>query len=384
MRLTATIKREGKVWGHSNCITTVGSLGQGVGSQCITTVGSLGQGVGSQCITTVGNLGHGVGSQCITTVGNLGQGVGSQCIRTVGKLEGRSPSRRSSAAVSTASLALQWLTTLLGFRLLILRMTSEFSYEPSVVSRSRLSDTAILKYSRKLSGGLIVRVVSVVCMSLYVFRYLAQGKIDAVPGQKVPPSTLGVHPGRHRLVRNRCHRAPDHCPPLSGQGSEGLGNRVAVLLLLSPHRQLVDTLFTYPALGVAVYCFQCYCFACVVSQYQELSEGRGTYEFLYKPRRRQHLSQPLADGDLYSPPYWAQLPPYSKVDLHKEFNPPGYEEAADQSHAAYDNPAFVTASSASLSASLQSCRGQQQGQGQAITPGDVACPAPSHRPRAER
>lgn len=50
--------------------------------------------------------------------------------------------------------------------------------------------------------------------------------------------------------------------------------------------KVVDTLFTYPALGVAVYCFQCYCFACVVSQYQELSEGRGTYEFLYKPVSR--------------------------------------------------------------------------------------------------
>ena len=39
---------------------------------------------------------------------------------------------------------------------------------------------------------------------------------------------------------------------------------------------------------------QCYCFACVVSQYQELSEGRGTYDFLYKPVR------PLCEACLHA------------------------------------------------------------------------------------
>lgn len=34
---------------------------------------------------------------------------------------------------------------------------------------------------------------------------------------------------------------------------------------------------------ISIFVFQCYAFACVVSQYQELSEGRGTYEYLYKP-----------------------------------------------------------------------------------------------------
>ena len=28
--------------------------------------------------------------------------------------------------------------------------------------------------------------------------------------------------------------------------------------------------------------FQCYCFTCVVSQYQELADGRGTYDYFYK------------------------------------------------------------------------------------------------------
>ncbi|XP_025087389.1 uncharacterized protein LOC112560041 [Pomacea canaliculata] len=237
-------------------------------------------------------------------------------------------------------------------------------------------------------------VVSVVCMSLYVFRYLAQGKIDAVPEYKgiVYPGfvlytvmigvSLVMLPGVYMDKRFLL------LPWVYTLVVIVLYETGAIALLTTVHLSQDKVLRAWEIGSLCFYCFRlianCYCFACVVSQYQELSEGRGTYEFLYKPRRRQHLSQPLADGDLYSPPYWAQLPPYSKVDLHKEFNPPGYEEAADQSHAAYDNPAFVTASSASLSASLQSCRGQQQGQGQAITPGDVACPAPSHRPRAER
>ncbi|CAC5381743.1 unnamed protein product [Mytilus coruscus] len=61
----------------------------------------------------------------------------------------------------------------------------------------------------------------------------------------------------------------------------------SVALLPTVHMEREKTLHAWEIIWVFFYCFKlianCYCFACVVSQYQELSEGRGTYEYLYKP-----------------------------------------------------------------------------------------------------
>ena len=89
--------------------------------------------------------------------------------------------------------------------------------------------------------------------------------------------------------------------------TECMGNSVDVLLLFKTHCKRKfwcwtlfpwkQSHFSVALIAAAVDCisdwppglfWQCYCFACVVSQYQELSEGRGTYEYLYKPVS-QHL-----------------------------------------------------------------------------------------------
>lgn len=72
-----------------------------------------------------------------------------------------------------------------------------------------------------------------------------------------------------------------------------------------------------------------YCFLCVISQYQELTAGRGTYEYLYKQRRqrlpRSSVFQITNDAQLQMHP-----PPYSSLprgvslsrDLPPDLPPP--------------------------------------------------------------
>ncbi|XP_056012737.1 uncharacterized protein LOC130052287 isoform X2 [Ostrea edulis] len=111
------------------------------------------------------------------------------------------------------------------------------------------------------------------------------------------------------------------------------GLMIAASLVLIPGVQL--TLNAWEIVWMFFYCFKlianCYCFACVVSQYQELSEGRGTYEYLYKPRNRRSLGRAREfDIDTFELPFGIHLPPYTETDPCKELNPPLYDHLYPQ------------------------------------------------------
>lgn len=70
--------------------------------------------------------------------------------------------------------------------------------------------------------------------------------------------------------------------------------------------------------------------------------------FFLSQNRRRRESLPVADGDIYYPPYGVQLPNYTEINSHKDFNPPDYENIS----VVYDNPAFCTSSSGTLDGCL--------------------------------
>ncbi|KAL8581011.1 hypothetical protein ACOMHN_048045 [Nucella lapillus] len=197
-------------------------------------------------------------------------------------------------------------------------------------------------------------VISVVCVSFYVFRYLALGEIETAVEYKgiVYPGFVlytvmigvslimlpGVYMDRKLLL----------LPWVYTLVVTVLYETGAIALLTTVHLSRDKILKGWEISALCFYTFRllanCYCFACVVSQYQELSEGRGTYDYLYKPRRRRLPHHPVADGDVYYPPYGAQLPPYSENNPHKSFSPPEYDKLS----IIYDNPAFCTESSGTL------------------------------------
>lgn len=201
-------------------------------------------------------------------------------------------------------------------------------------------------------------VVSVVCVSFYVFRYLALGEIEKAieykgivyPGFVLYTIMIGVSlfmlPGVYMDKKYLL------LPWVYTLVVTVLYETGAIALLTTVHLSEDKMLKGWEIAALCFYCFRlltnCYCFACVVSQYQELSEGRGTYDYLYKPRRRRRLAPPLADGDVYHPPCGAQLPPYSEANPHKNYNPPDYENIT----IVYDNPAFCTSTSGTLSGCL--------------------------------
>ncbi|XP_076467883.1 uncharacterized protein LOC143298801 [Babylonia areolata] len=197
-------------------------------------------------------------------------------------------------------------------------------------------------------------VISVVCVSFYVFRYLALGEIETAveykgivyPGFVVYTVMIGVSlimlPGVYM------DRKLLLLPWVYTLVVTVLYETGAIALLTTVHLSHDKILKGWEISALCFYTFRllanCYCFACVVSQYQELTEGRGTYDYLYKPRRRRLPHPPLADGDIYYPPYGAQLPPYSEANPHKNFNPPDYDKLS----IIYDNPAFCTETSGTL------------------------------------
>ncbi|KAK3099823.1 hypothetical protein FSP39_010305 [Pinctada imbricata] len=105
----------------------------------------------------------------------------------------------------------------------------------------------------------------------------------------------------------------------------------SIALLTTVHMEREKTLHAWEIVWMFYYCFKlianCYCFACVVSQYQELSEGRGTYEYLYKPRDRLRRRGRCRDYDIdtFELPFGVHLPPYTEEDPYKEQSPPVYE-----------------------------------------------------------
>ncbi|XP_053399839.1 uncharacterized protein LOC123557536 isoform X2 [Mercenaria mercenaria] len=104
----------------------------------------------------------------------------------------------------------------------------------------------------------------------------------------------------------------------------------SVALLTTVHMEREKTLHVWEIVWLFFYLFRlaanCYCFTCVVSQYQELSDGRGTYDFLYKPRRRARLrSGGLFDIDTFDLPFGVHLPPYTEEDS-TEHSPPSYNQ----------------------------------------------------------
>lgn len=222
--------------------------------------------------------------------------------------------------------------------------------------------TSFLCWNNTRTGGAVCAyyslVMSVVCVSFYVFRYLALGVIETAVEYKgiVYPGFVlytvmiavslvmlpGVYMDKKYLL----------LPWVYTLVVTVLYETGAIALLTTVHLSKDKMLKGWEIASLCFYCFRllanCYCFACVVSQYQELSEGRGTYEYLYKPHRRRRLSPPLADGDVYHPPYGAQLPPYSELNVHKVFSPPDYENLS----IICDNLAFCT-DSASPAACLE-------------------------------
>lgn len=109
----------------------------------------------------------------------------------------------------------------------------------------------------------------------------------------------------------------------------------SIALLTTVHMEREKTLNAWEIVWMFYYCFKlianCYCFACVVSQYQELSEGRGTYDYLYKPRNRRSMGRAREyDIDTFELPFGVHLPPYSESDPCKELNPPLYENLYPQ------------------------------------------------------
>lgn len=104
----------------------------------------------------------------------------------------------------------------------------------------------------------------------------------------------------------------------------------SVALLTTVHMEREKTLHAWEIIWLFFYLLRlaanCYCFTCVVSQYQELSDGRGTYDFLYKPRRRARLrAGGQFDIDTFDLPFGVHLPPYTEED-NTEHSPPSYSQ----------------------------------------------------------
>ncbi|KAL4230399.1 Peptidase M13 [Mactra antiquata] len=111
----------------------------------------------------------------------------------------------------------------------------------------------------------------------------------------------------------------------------------SVALLTTVHMEREKTLHIWEIVWLFFYLFRlaanCYCFTCVVSQYQELSDGRGTYDFLYKPQRRARLRNGgQFDIDTFDLPFGVHLPPYTEEDT-TEHNPPLYSQIFPQMEA---------------------------------------------------
>ncbi|XP_041358974.1 uncharacterized protein LOC121375538 [Gigantopelta aegis] len=219
---------------------------------------------------------------------------------------------------------------------------------------------AFLCWSNTRTGsavcGYYTLVISVLCLAFYLFRYIGLDAISTsiefrgivyagfVLYSLMIAVSLVVLPG---VYMDRKYLL---LPWIYVLVVTVLYETGAVALLTTVHVQNEKTLSTWEIVSVCFYCFRlianCYCFACVVSQYQELSEGRGTYEYLYKPNHRmRRVFTSMSDLDTYNPPYGVQLPYYSHEDPHKDCSPPNYETISVRLDDSSDNM-FCTNSSA--------------------------------------
>ncbi|XP_071088193.1 uncharacterized protein [Haliotis cracherodii] len=205
-------------------------------------------------------------------------------------------------------------------------------------------------------SGYYSLVISVMCLAFYLFRYIGLDAISAsmefrgivyagfVLYSLMIAVSLVLLPGVYMDKKYLL------LPWIYVLVVTVLYETGAIALLTTVHLENEKTLQTWEIISVCFYCFRlvanCYCFACVVSQYQELSEGRGTYDFLYKPRsRRMRRYFSASDLDTYSPPYGVQLPPYMEDDPRKDCSPPDYEQIEINEHDTADM--FCTLASAS-------------------------------------
>nr|KAI8756979.1 hypothetical protein BgiMline_010494 [Biomphalaria glabrata] len=183
--------------------------------------------------------------------------------------------------------------------------------------------------------GYYTLIISVVCLAFYMLRYIALDDLkDSIELKGIVYAGFvlysfligvslillpGVYMDRRFLL----------LPWIYVLVITVLYETGAIALVTTVHLEQDHTLDVWEIVAVVFYCLRlianCYCFACVVSQYQELSEGRGTYEYLFKPWRRQMMAPHLNDFEEYNPPYGATLPPYSEENPFKEFSPPNYE-----------------------------------------------------------
>ncbi|XP_052077628.1 uncharacterized protein LOC127715580 isoform X1 [Mytilus californianus] len=189
--------------------------------------------------------------------------------------------------------------------------------------------------------GCYTLIVSLVCLVFYLFRYVGYQLIQDSPEYKgivyagfvlyglMITTSLVLIPGvqldkRYLLL-----------PWIYMLILNVLYETGSVALLTTVHMEREKTLHAWEIIWVFFYCFKlianCYCFACVVSQYQELSEGRGTYEYLYKPRtHRSHRCRQDFSVETFELPFGYHLPPYTESDPNKELNPPNYEQIYPQ------------------------------------------------------
>lgn len=189
--------------------------------------------------------------------------------------------------------------------------------------------------------GCYTLIVSLICLVFYLFRYVGYQLIQDSPEYKgivyagfvlyglMITTSLVLIPGvqldkRYLLL-----------PWIYMLILNVLYETGSVALLTTVHMEREKTLHAWEIIWVFFYCFKlianCYCFACVVSQYQELSEGRGTYEYLYKPRtHRSGRQNQEFSVDTFELPFGIHLPPYIENDPNKELNPPSYEQIFPQ------------------------------------------------------
>ncbi|XP_050417182.1 uncharacterized protein LOC126830813 [Patella vulgata] len=194
--------------------------------------------------------------------------------------------------------------------------------------------------------GYYTLVISVVCLGFYLFRYIALDAISKSIEFKgiiyagfflysllIAVSLIllpGVYMDKRLLM----------LPWIYILVVTVLYETGAVALLTTVHLEYEKKLQPWEIIAVCFYMVRlvanCYCFACVVSQYQELTEGRGTYDFLYK---QPNSTEP--DPEMYTPPLGANLPPYTYEDQHKEYSPPDYDNLSFE-----NDDVFTTATSA--------------------------------------
>lgn len=228
--------------------------------------------------------------------------------------------------------------------------------------------------------GCYTLTISLVCLVYYLFRYVGHKIIEDSPEYKgiiyggfvlygfMIVASLVIIPGvqldkRYLLL-----------PWIYIMILVVLYDTGSVALLTTVHLEREKTLQLWEIVWVFFYCLRlaanCYCFTCVVSQYQELTDGRGTYDYFYKQHRRARLRRPSRqlDFDTYDLPFGVHLPPYIAED-QTENNPPTYDKIYPDSAQNYTTVAIETQSNRERTLSINhSSDSQHRTDHESITP----------------